>query len=276
MMKTYYENGNIQSIITYKNGQIVKSTNFNNKIKQNHFFHNQYNEQDILIKSYDDLIKATTNLTKPIDQRWVFLDKNNNLQAHDDPIFIEYFHKYFYYMLDKKIELQNKTNPSKSMQNTIYKNEPLLVFKGLNTIFRGGVFAYYYNKEVIYLKRCIATTGDIIFLQNKSLYLHPKEGNKYVQNNYKSHIIKKVDQRLFIKDPYMTNHTGIHHDIKVTKKNTSFPKLFDMDKITVAKDECFMMGDNRDHSNDSRFTGTVKYESIIGVTIPIKLKANSK
>lgn len=34
--------------------------------------------------------------------------------------------------------------------------------------------------------------------------------------------------------------------------------------IQVPEDNFFMMGDNRDHSNDSRFWGTVPYRHIVG------------
>jgi len=34
--------------------------------------------------------------------------------------------------------------------------------------------------------------------------------------------------------------------------------------ILIPEDETFMMGDNRDHSNDSRFWGTVPYKYVVG------------
>lgn len=238
------------------------------------FLNISYSE-DIFIKNYDDLIKATHNLEKPIDQRWVFVDKNNKIIFLNDPQLKEYFHKYFYYMLNNNIEIQAKNIPSKAMQNTIYQNETVLLFKGLNTLFRGGVFAFYYpkDKKTIYAKRCVAIGGDIMFLKDTSLYLHPIEGNQYVRDHYKDYEIKNIDNKLFIKDPYKKMHKGIYHDKDVTK-DKNFPiQLFDMDQIIIPNNACFMMGDNRDHSNDSRFWGSVNQELIIGVIIPIK---NSK
>ena len=34
--------------------------------------------------------------------------------------------------------------------------------------------------------------------------------------------------------------------------------------VMIPEDEFFMMGDNRDHSNDSRFWGSVPYKYIVG------------
>ena len=46
------------------------------------------------------------------------------------------------------------------------------------------VFRYPKNEAIHYVKRCVATGGDIVALKDKHLLLHPKEGNEYIKKNY--------------------------------------------------------------------------------------------
>ena len=126
------------------------------------------------------------------------------------------------------------------------------------------VFRYPHNDKIHYVKRCVAKDGDVLFVKDKSLYLHHHEGDEYIKSNFKDYEIVKYQDMLFVKDPYIKDHPGIHHDPSVTQSNSPYYQLFNVPPIQVPKGEYFMMGDNRDHSNDSRFWGTVKYKYIVG------------
>lgn len=126
------------------------------------------------------------------------------------------------------------------------------------------VFRYPHNEDVHYVKRAIATGGDIVALKDKLLLLHPKEGNDYVKEHFKNYEHIQIDGKLFVINPYSKEHKGIHNDQNVIRSFYQHKELFDMSPIQVPEDETFMMGDNRDHSNDSRFWGTVPYRYIVG------------
>ncbi len=184
--------------------------------------------------------------------------------------------------------------PSGSMKNTLLIGDMLFVkkfaygvptptipwlelkvlpdFKGNGHLIEGErpkrgdivVFRYPHNPDIHYVKRAVAISGDILFLKDKVLYLHPKEGNDYVKTNFSNYENIEIDGKLYVVNPYSKEHKGIHNDSSITRDFTVPKELFDMHPIIVPEDETFMMGDNRDHSNDSRFWGSVPYKYIVG------------
>lgn len=126
------------------------------------------------------------------------------------------------------------------------------------------IFRYPDNTKLHYVKRCVALPGDELFLSDKDLYLHLSEGDDYMRLQYKQEDMITYKNKLWAKNPYADVHPGVHHDEKIQNNGRLPSQLFNMRSIKVPKDEYFMMGDNRDHSNDSRFWGSVPYDLILG------------
>lgn len=126
------------------------------------------------------------------------------------------------------------------------------------------IFRYPNNPKQHFVKRCVALPDDELFVLNKDLYIHYREGDEWIKKEFKDYEIAIFDGKLWVKNPYMKNHPGIHHDDKIINDGMHPMQLFNFNPIKVEKDTYFMMGDNRDHSNDSRFWGAVPYENIEG------------
>jgi signal peptidase I len=126
------------------------------------------------------------------------------------------------------------------------------------------IFRPPHNIKQHFVKRCVALPNDELFVSNKDLYLHHSEGDEWIEKNFKGYEIITFAGKLWVKNPYTQKHPGIHHDEKIVNNGRYPMPIFHFAPIKVDEDFYFMMGDNRDHSNDSRFWGAVPYENIEG------------
>ena len=144
-------------------------------------------------------------------------------------------------------------------------SDKLRLFDG-DTPKRGDIviFRYPHNPKQHFVKRCVALPEDELFVAEKNLFIHHHEGDEWIKKNFQESEIITFGGKLWVKNPYIKKHPGIHHDEKIIN-NGNYPiPLFYMNPIKVDKNNYFMMGDNRDHSNDSRFWGAVPYDNIEG------------
>jgi len=127
--------------------------------------------------------------------------------------------------------------PSGSMEPTLMVGDRIMAYKifyGINRVKRGDIiiFKFPLDPKKDFVKRVIGLPGDTIEIRKKEVYVNKK--------------------RLI--EPY-----AVHSD----NWDTGFPRD-EYGPVKVPPDSLFVLGDNRDSSEDSRYWGYVPKENIIG------------
>jgi signal peptidase I len=143
-----------------------------------------------------------------------------------------------------------------------------------NPVRRGDVvvFRYPVDPRLDYIKRVVGVPGDEITYVNQQLSVNGQPVATVAQGDY-------YDEDSLRYAPQFTEKLGdVEHKILVDPRRTAYygpdPKTFPMNencRYSVEGVSCkvpaghyFMMGDNRDNSQDSRFWGFVPDENLVG------------
>ena len=113
------------------------------------------------------------------------------------------------------------------------------------------VFKFPENPKVHYIKRLVGLPGDTIVYHNKRLFVNGVEQEVTLKAQ-----IPPTNPKQFL---FEENLGGVTHEIY--KDNT--PARISYEWV-VPQGHYFMIGDNRDNSNDSRFWGFVPEELLVG------------
>jgi signal peptidase I len=159
--------------------------------------------------------------------------------------------------------------PTGSMENTLLVGDFLLVNKlvygpkipltdsripAIREPKRGDivVFKYPLDKDLDFVKRCVALPGDTVEMKNKALFVN---GEK-IEEPY----IHLISKRIVPGNPHKEGVNVID--------NPRFPLPRDnFGPLIVPGGEYFVLGDNRDNSSDSRVWGFVDRDLIIGTPL---------
>jgi len=123
---------------------------------------------------------------------------------------------------------------------------------------RGDVVVFRYPKDpsTDYIKRVIGLPGDTITYSNKQLYINGKPMDVKDQDVYQGvgAGVGMSGARIELE-----NLEGVKHNILIDNHRPGMNKEY-----VVPQGHYFVMGDNRDNSNDSRYWGTVPEENLVG------------
>ena len=114
------------------------------------------------------------------------------------------------------------------------------------------VFKYPENKKINYIKRVIGLPGDRIIYKNKRLFVNDIEYS-HTQIDHNFDPIEIADGQVYIEN-------NSHKDYLIL--NQSSPPL--NFQYQVPDEAYFVLGDNRDNSNDSRYWGPVPRKNLVG------------
>ena len=144
--------------------------------------------------------------------------------------------------------------PSGSMKQTLQVGDHILVNK-----FVYGIKLPYMQKVIIPVKK--PRRGDII------VFKFPVEPEKdFIKRvvGVPGDIVEARDKKIYLNNQPLVEAYAINTDPRILPKGIQEFKRDNFDPITVPENALFVMGDNRDHSHDSRFWGFVDMKKVRG------------
>ncbi|HKD80421.1 MAG TPA: signal peptidase I [Candidatus Angelobacter sp.] len=168
--------------------------------------------------------------------------------------------------------------PSSSMENTLLVGDFLLVDKlhfaddaaapgrllPYGRIHRGDIIVFYFpvDSSQFLVKRVIGLPGDHIRLRNKIVYVNDVP----LEESYAIH-------RQWLPDAYRDNFPAQMTYTRGIDRRWRYElqRYLEAGEVVVPQDHYFVLGDNRDDSEDSRYWGFVPRANIIGRPLVIYL-----
>jgi len=226
---------------------------------------------------------------KNLRETYTGADKDEVINEEErEPVLVEYARSFFPVILIvlilRSFLIEPFRIPSGSMIPTLKVGDfilvnkfsygirlPVIDFKVINVSKpeRGDVVVFRYPKDpsIDYIKRVIGLPGDKISYRGKDVYVN---GKRMASSMIGPYTETKDGLPIPGANKLSENLGGdVKHEILIDSTRPSFSGEW-----LVPEDNYFVMGDNRDNSNDSRFWGTVPETNLVGKAFMIWMNWN--
>ena len=118
------------------------------------------------------------------------------------------------------------------------------------------------DNKTDYIKRIIGLPGDTIKIEDNIIIIKGKSisTEKIGDEKYKFFDVELIRETL---------DNNIYYDVYEFKKSVTFLNTNDYEEIIIPKDFFFVLGDNRDNSQDSRFIGLIPKNNLVGRAVVV-------
>ncbi|WP_456412989.1 signal peptidase I [Thiolapillus sp.] len=213
-------------------------------------------------------------------------------KAAQEPLMVDYARSFFpiflFVLLLRAFVVEPFRIPSGSMMPTLLIGDFILVnkfayglrfpvtktkFLDVDTPERGDVVVFRYPEDpkLDYIKRLVGLPGDRVGYRNKVLYVN---GQAVPQTRVGTYQGVGSGEGMTGRWELKENLDGVEHSILINPRAPDFPpgcRVLANGEVTVPEGHFFMMGDNRDNSNDSRCWGFVPERNLVGKAFVIWL-----
>lgn len=150
------------------------------------------------------------------------------------------------------------------MANTIIAGDHLFVFSRVGTIRRGDivVFRFPTDRRQLLIKRVVALPGETVEIVGTQVLVNGTsipERKVIVEPTFDDEPLKPI--RTEGEGPYAVYYSQRDRS---DDPNDHFWRSGKESVQTVPEGSYYLLGDNRDNSEDSRYFGSVKYDDIVG------------
>ncbi|MEA3277086.1 MAG: signal peptidase I [Pseudomonadota bacterium] len=225
------------------------------------------------------------------------LEAGQVVQGYKEPVLVEYARSFFpvilIVLLLRSFLVEPFRIPSGSMMPTLLVGDFILVNKFayglrwpvLNSKFvevdepqRGDVVVFRFPQEptIDYIKRVVGVPGDEVFYQNKTLFVNGEPVAQTPLGTYTG-IGAGAGQTGALMA--LEDLNNVEHEILVHPMAPDLApgcRQLAYGPVKVPEGSYFVMGDNRDNSNDSRCWGLVPEENLVGKAFAIWMNWDGK